>query len=66
MATGRRTSSISNKDVAVTSVLNKQHELAVIDENATLDDKTLGALGYKQEFKRSVELLHLRSQLFNP
>lgn len=24
----------------------------VIDANAALDDQTLGALGYKQEFKR--------------
>lgn len=51
----RRSSELSNKNVAVTSVLDKQHALAVIEENATLDDKTLGALGYKQEFKRFVD-----------
>ena len=51
----RRSSEIVNsKALAVTSVLDNQHQLAVIEENATLDDKTLGALGYKQEFKRFV------------
>lgn len=43
--------------MAVTSVLDNQHQLAVIEENAAIDDKTLGALGYKQEFKRSVTAL---------
>lgn len=48
----RRSSSLQQKEVAVTSVLGKAPHIASIDENATFDDKTLGALGYKQEFKR--------------
>ena len=43
---------VDERDVKVTSVFTKAHNHAVIDEDATLDDKTLGALGYKQEFKR--------------
>ena len=42
----RRSSSIVAQQV--TSVFEREHELAVIDENATNDEKTLGALGYKQ------------------
>jgi hypothetical protein len=37
----RRSSSIVAQQV--TSVLERQHELAIIDENATIDDRTLGA-----------------------
>lgn len=48
----RRSSSLQQKEVAVTSVLGKAPNIASIDENATFDDQTLGALGYKQEFKR--------------
>jgi amino acid transporter len=40
-------------------------ELAVIDENATVDDKTLGALGYKQEFKRDFTVLESFSVSFS-
>lgn len=47
-------------NVKVTTVFGNLHEQVVIDENATLDEKTLGALGYKQEFKRYVSL-HLQS-----
>lgn len=36
----------------VTSVLAQQHEHAILDQDATSDEQTLGALGYKQEFKR--------------
>lgn len=36
----------------VTSVFEKTHEHAVVDETADLDEQTLVALGYKQEFKR--------------
>lgn len=43
---------VNEEDVHVTSVLTKRHEHAVLDQNATVDDATLGALGYKQEFKR--------------
>lgn len=40
-------------DVHVTSLLtDPQEQAAVLGEDATLDEKTLGALGYKQEFKR--------------
>lgn len=35
------------QNVKVTSVLDKQHEHAIVDDNATLDEQTLGALGYK-------------------
>lgn len=43
---------VGDGDVHVTSLLTSQHEHAVLYEDATLDEKTLGALGYKQEFKR--------------
>ena len=36
----------------VTSVFERDNELAIIDEDATLDEKVLLALSYKQEFKR--------------
>lgn len=36
----------------VTSLMAREDEHAVLGEDATLDEKTLGALGYKQEFKR--------------
>lgn len=36
----------------VTSVLDSRQQLAALRGNATSDDATLGALGYKQEFKR--------------
>lgn len=36
----------------VTSVLAINHEHAILSSNLTADDGTLGALGYKQEFKR--------------
>lgn len=49
----------------VTSVLDRQQELAVIDENATFDDKTLGALGYKQQFKRDFTVLESFSVSFS-
>lgn len=54
---------VDENDVKVTSVFSRLHEHALIDENATLDDKTLGALGYKQEFKRY--LIHLPSTPHN-
>lgn len=50
---------IDEGDVHVTSVLTKRHEHAVLEDNANLDEATLGALGYKQEFKRQ----GLQSQL---
>lgn len=47
---------VGDGDLHVTSLLVGQHEHAVLDEDATLDEKTLGALGYKQEFRRYDEL----------
>lgn len=38
----------------VTSVFQKTGEHAVLDHSADADEKVLVALGYKQEFKRSV------------
>lgn len=38
---------VDEHDVKVTSVFERSHDHAVIDEDATLDEKTLGALGYK-------------------
>ena len=52
MATRRKEVVVDEKEAKVTSLFSQRHEHAVIDENATLDERTLGALGYKQEFKR--------------
>ena len=38
----------------VTSIFTKKGEHAVLDHTADADEKVLVALGYKQEFKRSV------------
>jgi len=43
---------IDENAVGVTSVFSKRGEHAVLEEGATADEVTLGALGYKQEFKR--------------
>ena len=59
----RRSSSIVAAQV--TSVFERQHSLAVIDEGAAHDDKTLGALGYKQEFKRDFTVLESFSVSFS-
>ena len=48
----RQGSIVDEQNLHVTTVLTKRHEHAVLEENATVDDATLGALGYKQEFKR--------------
>lgn len=48
---GNDTAPDDNK-MHVTSVLAQQHEHAILDQDATSDEQTLGALGYKQEFKR--------------
>lgn len=52
---------VDERDVHVTSVLTKRHEHAVLEDNADLDDTTLGALGYKQEFKRQANRLRCRA-----
>ncbi|KAK7751930.1 hypothetical protein SLS62_006073 [Diatrype stigma] len=53
-------------DVHVTSLLTdpKEHA-AVLGQDATLDEKTLGALGYKQEFKRDFTLFESFSVSFS-
>ena len=38
----------------VTSIFTKRGEHAVLDHTADADEEVLVALGYKQEFKRSV------------
>lgn len=50
--TSRNARSSVQKEVAVTSILGDTQPLPNVDGNATVDDQTLGALGYKQEFKR--------------
>lgn len=44
---GRSKAPVLNEDVKVTSVLDKQHEQVIVNDDATLDEQTLGALGYK-------------------
>jgi hypothetical protein len=48
----RNKSVVDENAVKVTTVFTGLHEHAILDENATLDDRALAALGYKQEFKR--------------
>ena len=52
MAERHKGSVVDEAAVHVTTVFSELGEHAVLDENATLDDKALAALGYKQEFKR--------------
>ena len=54
MATSRQGSVtvISEGKPAVTSVFADRGDNVVFEEGATVDEQTLGALGYKQEFKR--------------
>ncbi|KIX10673.1 uncharacterized protein Z518_01757 [Rhinocladiella mackenziei CBS 650.93] len=54
MATTRKGSItvVDENTVGVTSVFTKRGDHAVLQEGATKDEVTLGALGYKQEFKR--------------
>ncbi|EME83102.1 uncharacterized protein MYCFIDRAFT_153757 [Pseudocercospora fijiensis CIRAD86] len=56
---------VDEEKLRVTSVFQQTHEHAVVDENATLDDQTLGALGYKQEFKRDFSILQSFSVSFS-
>lgn len=55
MAQRQGSTVVNEEDVHVTSVLTKRHEHAVVQDTANLDEATLGALGYKQEFKRQDE-----------
>lgn len=43
---------IDENAVGVTSIFAKRSDHAVLEEGANKDEMTLGALGYKQEFKR--------------
>ena len=54
MATARKESIrvIDESTVGVTSVFARRGDHAVLEEGATKDEQNLGALGYKQEFKR--------------
>lgn len=45
-------SAVDEGKLHVTSVFQQKHEHALLSDNATIDEQTLGALGYKQEFKR--------------
>lgn len=58
MATPRQGSItvVSEDKPAVTSVFASRGDNVVLEEGATIDEQTLGALGYKQEFKRLVSL----------
>ncbi|KAI5359401.1 Putative amino acid/polyamine transporter I [Septoria linicola] len=55
----------SEKSVKVTSVLNKTQVRAIVDDDARSDEQTLGALGYKQEFKRDLTILESFSISFS-
>lgn len=50
----RKDTTPDDSKMHVTSVLAQQHDHAILDDDATSDEQTLGALGYKQEFKRYV------------
>ena len=54
MATTRKHSVtvIDENAIGVTSVFARRGDHAVLEEGATKDEQNLGALGYKQEFKR--------------
>jgi hypothetical protein len=54
MAAERRVSVVDEARLRVTSVFAKTGDHAVIDHVADADEEVLVALGYKQEFKRSV------------
>ncbi|GAB7346953.1 hypothetical protein MBLNU459_g2010t1 [Dothideomycetes sp. NU459] len=54
MSARNRSAAVGENDVKVTTVFS--HEHALLNEDATLDEKTLGALGYRQEFKRDFSI----------
>ena len=54
MASARKGSIVDESTVGVTSVFTRHGSHAVLEEGAGADETTLGALGYKQEFKRCV------------
>ncbi|OQO03957.1 hypothetical protein B0A48_10599 [Cryoendolithus antarcticus] len=62
----RRSSNLVRPDALhVTSVMTKGRELAIVVEDGTLDEQALGALGYKQEFKRDFTLFESFSVSFS-
>jgi hypothetical protein len=57
MSGDRRTSVVDEARLRVTSVFTKTGDHAVVDHAVDSDEEILVALGYKQEFKRSVRPL---------
>ncbi|KAK5136537.1 hypothetical protein LTR08_002881 [Meristemomyces frigidus] len=55
-STGGHRHTIDAGALAVTSVLAKTHEQAVVDHAVDADEEVLMALGYKQEFKRDFSI----------
>ena len=56
MAEKRSNRLVNEQTTKVTSVLEQQHEHALVGHDAKFDDSTLAALGYKQEFKRNFSI----------
>lgn len=54
MSGDRRTSVVDEARLKVTSIFSKTGGHAVVDHVVDADEEILVALGYKQEFKRSV------------
>ena len=52
MAERNKSIIVDEAEAKVTTVFSELHDHAVLNADATLDEKTLAALGYKQEFKR--------------
>lgn len=52
VSAGGRRHTVDESKLHVTSVLAQKGEHAVLDHIADADEEILGALGYKQEFKR--------------
>lgn len=51
MAEKRNPQVVNEESLKVTSVLESSHEHAVVDRDATPDERALGALGYKYVLK---------------
>ena len=56
---------IDENVIGVTSVFARRGDHAVLEEGATKDEQNLGALGYKQEFKRCAGHNHIPTMAFN-
>lgn len=54
ISTGGRRHTVDEGKLHVTSVFAQKGEHAILDNIADADEEILGALGYKQEFKRYV------------